>query len=345
MLNQSQITQLQTAIKESKNPLFIFDDDADGLCSYLLLYRIKREGHYFMLKAAPNLEEKFVKRVKDFNPDLIVILDIPDVHQEFIDAFKVPIFWIDHHDPQQKTKVTYFNPKIKEPTSYFPTTRMAYQVANNPKELWIATAGCLADWHCPDFIEEAAKAYPDYFPKKKRDLPTLVFKSKIGKLVQFFFFMIKGPSSDVARSIKILGRISSPDEIFNPQSEDGHYLFKRFEMLNVMYERLLAQAVEKATRSKILLFEYNDEQWSFTANLANELTTRYPKKVVIIARKSQGFMKCSLRAQFPIEPALKRALTGIEGYGGGHPTACGAVIKNEDWDRFQKQFNEELKKK
>ena len=106
---------------------------------------------------------------------------------------------------------------------------------------------------------------------------------------------------------------------------------------------MLAQAKNNITKSKIILFTYNSTQWSFTANIANELSAVYPKKVIIIAREKSGSMKCSIRAQFPIARALEKALVGIEGYGGGHPNACGAVIKKEDWDRFIQRFKEELK--
>ena len=54
-------------------------------------------------------------------------------------------------------------------------------------------------------------------------------------------------------------------------------------------------------------------------------------------------MKCSFRAQFPIAGALEKALVGIEGYGGGHPNACGAVIKTQHLSTFLQNFKEELK--
>ncbi|OGF91569.1 hypothetical protein A3H04_02950 [Candidatus Giovannonibacteria bacterium RIFCSPLOWO2_12_FULL_43_11c] len=92
-----------------------------------------------------------------------------------------------------------------------------------------------------------------------------------------------------------------------------------------------------------MLFTYTSAQWSFTTNIANELAATYPKKVIIIARKKSGEMKASIRAQFRIVDALERALVGVSGYGGGHPNACGAVIKEEDWDRFVDRFKEELK--
>ncbi len=343
MLTPAQVQLLKEELKTAKNPLFIHDDDADGLCSYLVLYHIHREGRNFIPKNGKKLDAGYLKYIQEMNPDKIFVLDIHDIDQEFLDKIKRPVFWIDHHEPKERTNVHYFNPKIKDPDSYFPTTRMAYQVSENPDDLWIATAGCLADYHLPDFIDEFRARYP-WLLKKKRNLPETIYKEKVGQLVKLFFFMLKGPTSEVKESLKNLRKVKDVSEIFNKTTPEGAQLCERFERLNGYYENLLKDVRKKATRSDVLLYEYTDSQWSFTANLANELTILYPKKVIIISRKKGDDYKCSLRAQFPIAGAVEKALVGVQGYGGGHPNACGAVIKEESWNLFLKQFKEEVKK-
>src|SRR3989344_1239408 len=342
MLTSPEIALLQEELRTAKNPLFFYDADADGLCSFLLLYRIIKEGKGIRVSATSKIDLELVRKVQENHPDKIFILDIPMVDQLFVDAVKLPLFWIDHHQPQEVRKVHYFNPRISNPNSYFPTTRMAYQVSQNSDDLWIAAAGCLADWHMPDFIEQVIEKYPELLPEKC-DLATALYKHPIGRLEKLFFFLQKGPSAEVRKSISILTRISSPQEIFNQETAAGKFIYRRFEKVNAKYEEIFAQAKKNVTKSRIILFTYNSQQWSFTANIANQLSAVYPKKVVIIAREKSGSMKCSLRAQFPIAEALERALIGVEGYGGGHPNACGAVIKQEDWERFLGQFKEELK--
>ncbi len=342
MLSPAQITLLQEELKTAKNPLFLYDSDADGLCSFLLLYRIYREGKGVRVTDSSKIDEQLVRKVQEIQPDKIFILDIPVLSQEFVDAVKVPIFWIDHHQPQQIKNVQYFNPRLKDADAYVPTTRMAYQISQNEDDLWIATAGCLADWHMPDFIDRFIEKYPGLLSEKS-DLTTTLYKNQVGRLVKLFFFLQKGPSPEVRKSISVLSKIKSPQEIYNQESSAGKFLYKRFEKINAKYEEILAQAKKKITKGKIVLFTYNSSQWSFTANIANELSALYPKKVIIIAREKSGSMKCSIRAQFPIAGALEKALVGIEGHGGGHPNACGAVIKEEDWARFLEHFKEELK--
>ena len=342
MLNPTQVALLQEELKTAKNPLFLYDSDADGLCSFLLLYRIHREGKGIRVTTASKIDEQFVRKVQEINPDKIFVLDIPQIDQQFVDEVKCPIFWIDHHQPQDIKKVHYFNPRVKNPEAYVPTTRMAYQVSQNPDDLWIATAGCLADWNMPDLIDLFIEKYSSLLPEKC-DLATTLYKNPVGKLVKLFFFLQKGPSTEVRKSIKILSKIKSPFEIFNQETAPGKFLYKRFEKIDAKYEEVLAQAQKKISKSKIVLFTYNSTQWSFTANIANELSAINPKKVIIIAREKSGEMKCSIRAQFPIAGALEKALIGIEGYGGGHPNACGAVIKEGDWARFLENFKRELK--
>jgi len=292
MLTQKQIDFLREELKTAKNPLFIHDDDADGLCAFQLLYRINREGKGIPLKTSSTLDVRLLRKVQEINPDKIFVLDIPIVDQEFIDKVNVPIFWIDHHPPLERNKVHYFNPRIADPDAYVPTTRMAWQISQNPDDLWIAAAGCLADYHLPDFIDEFRRKYPEWVPETA-DLPAIIFKHPMSKLIRFFFFIQKGSNDDVHKSLKILLKIKSPGEIFNQESSAGKFLCKRFIYINQKYESLLEQAKKSVTDSKLFIFYYTEDQWSFTANVANELTSLYPQKIVIIARRKSGEMKCS----------------------------------------------------
>ena len=343
MLTKKQIQFLRDELATAKNPLFFYDGDGDGLASFLLLYRIHREGKGIALRTSSRVDELSLRKIDELNPDKVFVLDIPMMTEEFMQKVKRPVFWIDHHPVQEiKSNIHYFNPRIKNPDAYIPTSRMAWQVSENEEDLWIATAGCLADWYMPSFINKFIKQYPQYLSKKK-DLPKTVFHSPVGMLVKLLFFLQKGPTSEVRKSVKILTRIKSPDEIFKQTTPAGTFLYKRFKSINKMYEELLTEAKKGVTRSKVLVFYYTENKWSFTANLANELMARYQKKMVIITRKKSGEMKCSLRGK-NIFKYLQQALQDVEGRGGGHPDACGAVIKEEDWQKFLDQFKEALKK-
>jgi single-stranded DNA-specific DHH superfamily exonuclease len=344
MLTEKEIKELREELANSKNPLFFYDDDPDGVCSFVLLYKIHREGKGIIVKSAPKLDCRLFHKVEENNPDKVFILDVPMVDQELVDKIKRPTFWIDHHGPFDVKGLKYYNPRIKDPSAYIPTTRMCYQISENKENLWIATVGCLSDWYLPDFIDKFAEMYPELLPDKETTLEEAVYKHPVGKLVKIFSFILKGPTSEVNKSVKILTRIKTPEEILNQETAQGKFIYRRYESINENYQALVKEARKSVTRSKLLLFNYSENKMSFTADLANELVNHlYPKKVVIIARKKSGEMKCSIRSKTPIRDALAKALEGVEGYGGGHENACGAVIKEESWDQFLKNFKREIK--
>ena len=341
MLTKKEILFLREELATAKNPIFFYDGDGDGLASFLLLYKINREGRGIALRGSQKKEDHMVRKVQELAPDKVFILDVPVLSQEMIDKLKVPIFWIDHHEPLDRKGVHYYNPRIKEPDAYIPTSRMAWQITQRQEDLWIATAGCLADYYLPDFIDDFIKQYPTFL-SRKFILPTILFKKKAGLLVKLLFFIQKGSQDDVKKSVKILTKISRPEEIFNQTTSQGKLLGKRFEKINQMYGKLLEEAKKVVSRSRVLLFNYTEDSWSFTTNIANELIGLYPKKYVIIARRKGDMVICSLRGENVISH-LQSGLVGTQGRGGGHNNACGAVIPSNDWSKFLEQFKEAVK--
>jgi single-stranded DNA-specific DHH superfamily exonuclease len=344
MLNKKEVAQIQEELKLAQSPLFFYDDDPDGLCSYIIMYKYIKEGKGIIVKSSPVLKEMYVRKVTELNPDKIFILDKPLVQTEFIDQVKKPIIWIDHHEIQNnfnKDKVKYYNPKKNDPDAYIPTTRLAYQINEDPKLLWVAMVGCLGDYYYPDFVNQFIEKYPSLLSEDK-GLDDAKYNQPVGKLVNIFSFLLKGSTTDVKKNVSILMKLENPEEILNQTSAKGRYLYKKFEPIDKIYQELIKKSKKYVNRSKILLFPYEEDKISLTADLANYLTYKYPQKIIIIARKKSGEYKCSIRAKFPIREGLTKSLIGINGYGGGHDNACGAVIKEEDWEKFLTNFKENV---
>ena len=158
MIPQKQLEEIRSYLKKSENPLFFFDDDCDGLCSYLLLKRYIKNGKGIILKTSPNLDMSFVKKVQENMPDLVVILDQPIIAQEFIDNVHVPIVWIDHHPIVKRNGIHYYNPLQLDKDDNRPVSYWCYQITK--QDQWLAVIGSVADWHIPEFIEDFIKNYP-----------------------------------------------------------------------------------------------------------------------------------------------------------------------------------------
>ena len=138
-LTKKQIAEFRAELETSFNPLFFFDDDPDGLSSFLLMYRFVREGRGIVVKATPDLKEDFARKVHEYMPDKVFILDKPDVTQDFIDAVNVKLVWLDHHQPIKRQGIHYFNPRIKKQSDGRPTSFWAYKIVDQDE--WIAMVG------------------------------------------------------------------------------------------------------------------------------------------------------------------------------------------------------------
>lgn len=147
------------------------------------------------------------------------------------------------------------------------------------------------------------------------------------------------------KSIKILTRIKEPGEILEQKTEQGKFIYRRYEQINEKYEPLLKEVTGAAenTKGKIIIYKYNEDRMSFTSDLSNEAVYNFPNKVIIIAREKGDEMKCSLRAAKILLPErLRKALVGLDGYGGGHEHACGLNVKTRDFEEFVRKFEDTI---
>ncbi|MGV8169236.1 MAG: DHH family phosphoesterase [Candidatus Nanoarchaeia archaeon] len=344
MITDEEIKYIHDKIMESARPLFFFDDDPDGVSSFVLLYKMKGEGKGICVKGKPMLEAQYASKVEEYDPDLVIILDKPLVEQEFLDQVKQEVIWIDHHPAQDNKKVKYFNPRKHDSEDNRPTSYWAYQIAKDDLKdgLWIAMIGIIGDWNML-MTEEFREKYPGLLPENIKEPAEALFNSDIGKLARVVEFNLKGTTTQVMQSIKTLTRIEDPHEILDQTTAKGKFIYKKYLDINEKYESLKKDI--QVTEDKIILFKYSDSKLAISSMLSNELLYRHPEKITIIAREKSDEIMMSLRsAKIKIVDKLQKALEGINGYGGGHDFACGACVKRDDFDRFIENFRKEIEK-
>ena len=343
MIPQKQLEEIRTYLKKSENPLFLFDDDCDGLCSYLLLKRYTQKGKGIILKTSPNLDISFVKKVQEHMPDLVVILDQPIITQEFIDHVHVPILWIDHHPIIKRNGVHHYNPLYEDKKDDRPVSYWCYQVTK--KDQWLGVVGSVADWHIPEFIDEFMQEYPELLSRKETP-EKILFETNLGKLIKIFSFLLKGKTSDVYTNITTINKLETPLELFHQSTPRGKFLYKRFDHMNKAYTTLFHKALATKTTDALFLFMYPSTKTSFTKELANELMYHMQDKIVMIGREKEEVIRFSIRSMtIPIDTLVAKAVKGLDGYGGGHRFACGASITKKDLDIFIKNIKNEIKQK
>ncbi|MFH1591662.1 MAG: DHH family phosphoesterase [archaeon] len=339
---QEFFTKVKEALDSCHNPLIFFDDDPDGVCSFIQVYRHIGDGHGVVVKSMPIIDEKFLRKVEEYQPDKIIVLDVPKISEEFARQAKRDIIWIDHHDGEVPKGLIKFSPRDYDNENLC-TSGIVYKALR--EHLWIGSVGAIADWTMPDFIEDFKIQYPKLLPARVHAPEKALFKSRAGQLARLISFMLKDSTTEVMKSVRTLCRIEDPEEVLSQTSSQGKFLAKRADRMASEYKHVLGTAKKARTRDEFLIFTYSDCNNSITNDLANELAFLYPNKVIIIGREKSGEVKMSIRgSRYHLPSLLEQALAGVNGYGGGHEHACGSAVKKDDFPRFLEQFRDAVKR-
>lgn len=336
MISEDKLREIKRYLDESENPLFFFDDDNDGMCSYLLLKKYLGKGKGICVRGNPILSSEFLRYVDENMPDKIFVLDKPIIDEEFIDRVNVPIVWIDHHTPIKREKVKYYNPRVENEKDSRSVVYWVQKITNMKEDLWIAGVGCISDCMIPDFFDELKKEYPDLFDGDQ-NAKEILYETKFGELCRIMSFLLKGKVSIVNNSVNLLAKIKDPYELLNQSTKEAKLLAKRTEPIKKEYGNLLKNALKPGIKGKekLLLFKYRAHRYSLTSELANELIYKNPDKIVIVAREKDDRIKMAIRStKVDLRPIVEKALVGADGYGGGHEFACASNINIDDFDRF-----------
>ena len=282
MITKKEIEKFRAYLKKSENPLIFYDDDPDGLCSYLILKKYIQKGKGAVLKTTSTLDLKMYHKITEYSPDLVIILDIPIVTQEFINKVNVPILWLDHHPPLKRKGVHYFNPKDKKEGEGLPTTYLMYKIAEE-KELFLGTLGSISDWHVPEYAKEFSEKYPNILPKNMNSPPEIVFDSKLGNLIRIFALILKNSTSQVNRAANLLLKIEDPNELLEEKTPQAKYILKSIQKQAKEYEKIM-QEIDKQepTKEKLHIVEAPKTTNAYTAIVSNYLIYKYPKKVIMV---------------------------------------------------------------
>lgn len=340
MISTKELEDIKKILNKTQKPLFFFDDDEDGLCSYLLLKKHFGKGEGVFVKGT--LSINYTKKVDSYKPDYIFVLDKPIITQDFVDEINVPIIWIDHHPPNKLKGVKYYNPRIKDSDDRKPVSYWCYKIVKN--NLWIATVGCIGDWFLPDFKKDFSKEYNDLLSLFVKEPGEALFRNKIGELCKIFNFILKGKNQDVKICLEYLEEIESPYEILNKTTNRGKFIYNKFEQIDKHYKTLLERALNTEIKDNILLFSYSSREYSLSNFLSNELIFNFPDTLVIVAREKDDYVRLSLRSTTYILPKMiEKALEGVDGYGGGHEHACGGNVAKKDFIKFIESIKEQIK--
>ena len=339
MLTKKQIKEIREALDKSQNPLFYFHDDQDGLCSYILLRRYLGRGRGVPVKKIP-MEEELLRRVREFNPDMIFILDIADVSKEFfngVNKLNLPVVWIDHHDMDIKIPkfVKYYNPFLSKVRKYEPVSLFCQQIADNKQDMWISLVGCISDKMIPSFYKDFLKQYPELGIKAK-DAFDIYFKSELGKICKILGAGLKDRTTNVMKMIRFLIDVKNPYDVLN-ESKDNATMHEKFNEINSKFNMLMEKAKANYDGGKLLFFKYSSET-GISASLSNYFSYILKNKIIAIAHIKGEEARLSIRGEKVKEKVLKVLEKIEDSHGGGHENAVGFRINLKDLDLFEKEL-------
>ncbi len=341
MLTKKQIKEISEHLEKAQNPVFFYDNDADGLCSFLLLHRYLGRGKGVAVRSYPDMNVAYFKKAQEFNSDYIFILDKPVVSDEFFEEAhreNIPVVCIDHHDVQTNFPdfICYYNVQLNKEKTSEPVAVLCYQITENKNDLWLAVAGSISDRFVPDFYKEFTEMYPELSFDSK-DAFDILYKSEIGKIIRMLNFGLKDSVTNVVSMQKFLAKVKNPHEVLE-EGKENKTLHKTFNNNFAKYNRLLEKAIKIGKNpGKLLFFKYGGNL-SASADLSNELSYLFPEKLIIVVyAMTESTSNLSIRGKRAREIFLK-VIEGIEGArGGGHEMAVGGQMKTKDLDRFKEE--------
>jgi len=346
MLTQKQINEIREHLEKAQNPLFFYDNDCDGLCSFLILRRFLGRGKGVAVRSYPDLDGSYARKAMELNADYIFVLDKPVISKEFIEEvgrLNIPLVWIDHHafggeiDKKEFSNLYVYDParnKGKE-KSEEPVTYWCYKIADKKEDVWLAVVGCIADHFLPEYVDEFKEKYGEFWGEGIKAPFDAYYNTEIGRIAQSFNFGLKDTTTNIVRLQNFLIGCSGPDEVFLEVT--GNYSFrKKYGDIRKRYGGFLEKA-KKCVNDNLIFFEYAGDL-SISADISNELSYIFPDKYIAVAYKKGSVVNISLRGK-SIKRILEKVLEGFEdSSGGGHEDAVGARIKIDDLSRFKEEL-------
>ncbi len=342
MLSQEKIHEVRELLNRSQNPLFFFDNDLDGLTSFLLLRKYCNKGKGVAIRSFPELNSTYSRKLTELNPDFVFILDKPLVSEEFFkDCIEnnIQIVWIDHHpksyDSEKYSEIYYFNPLLDEKPTNEPVSYWAYKIANKKEDSWISLLGCISDWYIPEFAKDLYEEYPALFKKiEKNEQAKALYETGFGKLAKILNFALKDRTSNVLKMIKYLLSTKTPEELLEKNSKN-QTIYQRFKQIDRKYTKLIEKAKQVGKVNKNLLFFQYGGDLSISGELSNELFYNFPEMIIVVCYINGTKVNVSVRGNIDVRTMTAKALEGIESTTGGHEKACGASLPVEYLPKFR----------
>ncbi|MGK0209362.1 MAG: single-stranded DNA-specific DHH superfamily exonuclease [Patescibacteria group bacterium] len=339
MLSQEKINEIRDHLESSANPLFLYDNDADGLCSFLVLRRALGRGKGVAIKSYPELNSSYLDKVEEFYADAVFVLDKAEISAGFIDGLSeknIPLIWIDHHPSLTDSKLIAQTHYYNSYPSAEPTTFIAHCVFKRKNDLWLSMIGCISDVYTPSFAEQFSEDFPDLY-RWGVDAFTSLHTSEIGKFALMLNFGLMDTTHNVLHLTKYLVGVTGPYDLLEENEETKAFHKKYRGLRNELMKNVERAESESDLPNGVFYYSYSGSV-SMSSLLSNQLYFKHPDSLVIVAYKKSDRVNVSIRGigAKKFTGLLVKDIDGASG--GGHEVATGAMIPLIEVDKFEEMI-------
>lgn len=332
----------------------IHDDDADGVCSAVLLskaiyHKTSEMPEVYSAEHAESLTGSFLAQVMRREPGYVVFSDVPALPQTLLSeaAEHSRILVLDHHSIEPYQNVTYANPRLLDPRAYIPSSCLAHSVSKQcglPELFcWIAGIGVLADHGvsgCLDMMETIGSLYPELLGLTIAD-EDLMDHALLGQLTKIVSYApVASPKNGASTAFRALNLSQAYHDLLEGVSPDTRQMLEWYSIVEAEFNRILADARANSTRvSPHLVYYRFESNLRIKSLVANYLPRIFKQDVVLVIQGIGPFTYVSVRRGSEMAVDLRQltaiAIGRISGAtGGGHPEASAARIPAEKIDAF-----------
>jgi len=332
-------------IKPTDEIVIIFNNDADGICSCVLLNKFfektGRRRPYVISQPMP-MDNNIIRRIQTTIPNKIIFLDLAvDQQQNILKKLGgiCDILIIDHHQAYKnltEKNIVHYNPRFEKKDIYQSTSYLVYKVLSKIVDfsefLWLAGIGMIADYNLDysrDVVDEIKKTYSldDIVKSPLGRWSAMISSSRATKAVNCEQFV------NILENVKDFSNFSDV--------KDAEKINESYQKIEHEIVSLLQDAEANAERIGKIIFYEIKSKFNLSSGISTRLSENYRDKLVVIYEKKESKVKVSARNQsnkIDAGNALKKATLGLKASGGGHEAAAGATIKPADWDTFKENL-------
>ncbi len=336
MFTEKQHSELLEHLQKAQNPLFLYDNDADGLCSFVLLRRFLGRGKGAAVRTHPEIDVKYAHKAIELEADYVFVLDKPFLGQDFLemlDEAQIPVVWIDHHDVSHPS---YSSSTLSIYKGDIPVTALVYSLTGRNQDSWIAFMGCIADHYLPPFTKQVRASFSDLSGEPREPFEAY-YSTELGRLARALGFGLKDSITHLNYLHTFLTECNSPYQMLEELEGSSSFAIK-YREIEKKYTLLLNRALEHVS-DRVIFFKYSGNL-SISSDLANELCYRYPGKYVMVSYVKGVTANVSLRGSHVRDYLEKLLPMFTRANGGGHLDAVGARLQTADLEIFRNKFEE-----